>query len=245
MGCSKVNAKNESDTKHAPFIPESSSDKLYNSIVRIEINDINIKGTGFFLKMNINDNNIHFLITCNHIITNNLINSKNEILIYFGKQRNEKKKNIVLDKNVRYIKSFKDPIDLTLIEIIAEDEIPENKFLNPDLNYKNGFNLYNDNFFYLAGYPNNGSLIYERCISSGKIIGIGKYEFKHTLDTRSGSSGSPICTRDTINVIGIHKKGDEYKNINFGIFLGLVIEEKEFIKEKKKKGRRREKRRRR
>ena len=41
----------------------------------------------------------------------------------------EKEKNIVLDKNVRYIKSFKDPIDLTLIEIIAEDEIPENKFL--------------------------------------------------------------------------------------------------------------------
>ena len=124
---------------------------------------------------------------------------------------------------------------MTLIEIIAEDKIPENTFLYPDLNYKDGYDSYKDNFFYLAGYPNNGSLIYESYISSGKIIEIGNYEFKHTMDTRFISSGSPICTRDA-NVIGIHKKGDNSKNINFGIFLGLVIDklETEFIQEKEK-----------
>ena len=39
-------AENESDTRHAPFIPESVSVKIYNSIMRIEIS--NQMGTGFF-----------------------------------------------------------------------------------------------------------------------------------------------------------------------------------------------------
>ena len=91
-GSSSIKAKKERDTKHAPFISVSNLYKLFNSIIRIEINGINVKGTGFFLKMNINGNNMYFLITCNHIITNNLINSKKEIVIYFGKTTKEEKK---------------------------------------------------------------------------------------------------------------------------------------------------------
>ena len=40
---------NEIDTKHAPYIPESATDTLYNSIVRIEKK--NLIGTGFFMKI--------------------------------------------------------------------------------------------------------------------------------------------------------------------------------------------------
>jgi len=218
---SNKSKKNESDTKHAPFIPETCSDKIYNSIMRIEINaKKNIIGTGFFLKLH---NNI-FLITCYHVISNDLINSKNEIVLYYGKKEKEEKRIIKLDKNLRFIKSFENPIDISLIEITDEDNIPKNKFLLPDLNYKNGYEFYLNKFFYLAGYPNNGSLMYERCISSGKIIEIENYEFKHSLDARIGSSGSPICTRDGLNVIGIHSKGDKNEPINYGIFLGLIID---------------------
>lgn len=46
------NRINANDTKHAIYIPESASDKLYNSIVRIETG--NSTGTGFFIKILLN-----------------------------------------------------------------------------------------------------------------------------------------------------------------------------------------------
>ena len=60
---------------------------------------------------------------------------------------------IILDRNERYIKSFKGPIDVTLIEIIEKDNISGDKYLVPDLNYKNGFNNYLNNNFYILGNP--------------------------------------------------------------------------------------------
>ena len=86
----------------------------------------------------------------------------------------EKKRNIILDKNIRFIESFEAPIDVALIEIVDEDNISEKKFLYPDLNYKMAIN-YMKKIFFLAGYPNNSSLNYERCISSGKIIKVDNY----------------------------------------------------------------------
>lgn len=40
--------KDECDTDHADYIPESVSDKIYNSIVRIHLNS-GLIGTGFFM----------------------------------------------------------------------------------------------------------------------------------------------------------------------------------------------------
>ena len=54
-----------------------------------------------------------------------------------------------------------------MIEIIKEDNISKDKYLNPDLNYIYGYDRYTDNNFYLAGYPSSFD---ERCLSSGKII---------------------------------------------------------------------------
>ena len=61
--------------------------------MRIEIS--NEKGTGFFLKTNINDNSMKFSITCSHIISNDLINSKKKLIFFFGKKK-KKKKEILL-----------------------------------------------------------------------------------------------------------------------------------------------------
>ena len=41
--------KKEANTRHADAIPESAIKKLYNSIVRIKVN--NTEGTGFFMKI--------------------------------------------------------------------------------------------------------------------------------------------------------------------------------------------------
>ena len=50
------------------------------------------------------------------------------------------------------------------------------------------------------------------------------FELEHTLDTRPGSSGSPICLINNRCVIGIHKSGDKNTFINQGTFLGEIID---------------------
>ena len=217
----------ESDTHHARFIPEKSSEKLFNSIVRIDFtfNEKTFIGTGFFIKFNIKNKICHYLMTCHHIINKKFVEKKITITLYYGKFNEEKNFEIKLDNNERNIKYFEEPIDVTLIEIIKKDKINEDKFLVPDLNYKNGLNFYKNNYFYLAGYPINNMNENGRSISSGKIINIlDNSEFEHSLDTGPGNSGSPICLANNLFVVGIHKEGNRFKPINYGTFLGYILD---------------------
>ena len=190
-------------------IPESASKKIFNSIVKIKINDE--RGTGFFMKIKIkNKYDLKFLLTCNHVISKKHLNLK--IDIYYGEINDEKNIKIKLDEKERKIIFFEDPIDATLIEILEQDKISENKYLIPDLNYQNGYKFYKEKPVYLAGYPFDEIYIEERAISSGRIIDIiSEIEFSHSLNTRNCSSGSPICLKDNKCVIGIHKAGDKKK----------------------------------
>ena len=52
-----------------------------------------------------------------------------------------------MNTNKRFIKCFQTPKDVTLIEIIKSDGITEDKFLVPHLNYKNGFQVYENQIF--------------------------------------------------------------------------------------------------
>ena len=126
---------------------------------------------------------------------------------------------------MRFIRAFENEKDITIIEIIESDEIPDNKFLSPDLNYSAGYNNYSGEKIIVAGYPidkvNKG-----RHISSGEIIEImNDIEFKHNADTKNGSSRSPICSFDKQYVIGIHKQGDRKDKCNYGTFIGSVLDE--------------------
>ena len=135
----------ESKTNHAVSVPESASKKLYNSIVIIEINlEENglISGTGFFIKLNIKNVERYYLMTCEHVIREDFIKEKKSIIIYYGKVNKEKKLEIKLDTSKWRIKYFVQPYDITQIEILEQDNINKDKYLLPDLNYKNGFDLY-------------------------------------------------------------------------------------------------------
>ena len=221
---------NEVDTVHGAQIPESASDKLYNSIVRIEIKveEGTAKGTGFFMKSQIKGKEYKFLCTNYHVVSQQFVDSKIEISIYYGKKNKETKKIIKLDTNERFIKCFEEPKDICLIKIIESDKIPEDKFLSPDLNYKNGFNEYENENFYLAGYPRvDNQFLGERHISSGKIKEIKGFQFAHTLDTRNGSSGSPICLINNQKIIGIHRAGVKSEHINYATFIGVILDDLE------------------
>ena len=228
----------ESKTNHANLIPESASDILYNSIVKLVIRN-QIHGTGFFMKINVGQKEKHFLLTCNHLINNEIINSKEIIEIFYGKINQENHQSIKLNMKERLIFTFEQPIDITLIEILAKDNISDSKYLIPDYNYKNGFAFYKNKNFYMAGYPAIEGKEIERAICSGKIETIDNYEFEHTLDSRACSSGSPICLIDNKCVVGIHKQGDKIRPINYGTFIGCILnnlkgyENKEIINEKK------------
>lgn len=220
-------------------VPLSALKDLSNSIVRFDFDGQ--KGTGFFIKFKIKGQQLFTLFTCFHVIGQDFVNSKKTIIFYYGEKKNEIKKYIKLDINERFIKCFEKPKDVTIIEIIESDNIPKEIYLDPDLNYKNnGFNDYLNKKLYLAGFPRAEDIYMdyqnEVFVSSGKITDmIDNYAFEHDLDTRKGSSGSPICLINNKCVIGIHTSGNSKKPFNKGTFIGIILDEleKEYQKIKK------------
>jgi len=218
-------SRKEVNPRHADAIPESIMKKLFNSILRISINKKK-SGTGFFMKIKVNNKIMNCMFTCFHVISAQDIQNQITIDIYFGEKDKEDHREIKLDKSKRFMKVYEKE-DVTLIEIIDDDKISDEKYLTPDLNYEHGYERYLDQNFYLAGYPKNHD---ERCISSGRIIEIiftenekVNYKFYHKLDTRPGSSGSPI-TNDKGDVIGIHSDGIVLLFKNIGTFIGKVLD---------------------
>ena len=181
--------------------------------------------SGFFIEIKLKMNNYKFLFTCDHSIPQEIIDSKTKISIYYGKKYEEIKKKIVLDTDQRFIKKIKN-LDVTIIELIEEDHILENRFLHPDLNYKMGIEHYLNSQVYTAGYPNVDIHKGDKHYSSGIIkqtLNNG-YTFFHTCDTKEGSSGGPIINYDKL-VIGIHYGSYPEKKVNVGSFIGEIIKE--------------------
>ena len=149
-----------------PKISDAGRNKLNNSITRIQINGKN--GTGFFMKIKINGKEKNYLITHNQIISQEQIDSKINIdLIY-----EQAFKTISLDKNIRNIRTFENGV--IIIEIIQKDKILEDKYLHLDLNYKNGYELYQNERVCSIAYNNDYT---EKEISSGEITSIINFKF--------------------------------------------------------------------
>ena len=194
------------------IIGEKEAEMMYNSIARIEINIKGgvVSGTGFFMRIPFEKERLNFFVTNNHVIKNKIVNQDIKVNIYYGKRNSETKRVIDLNMDKRLIVFFED-MDITVIQILRSDNILDEKFLLPDLNYKNGYDFYINKPCYLAGYPNINGIgeDLDRCISPGIIVKINEeniFDFDHYMKTEIGSSGSPICLKDNLKVIGIHKK---------------------------------------
>ena len=145
------------------------SNKVYNSMTKVKINNEN--QTGFFMKIHTNAIE-NYLLTCGHQISEEEIKSKINIDLYYGNDDREHK-TIKLDRGVRYIKTFQ---SITLIEIIQDDGISEDKYLFPDLNYKIGYEKYKKNKIYFSGFIENYT---KKKTFSGEIISINDFKFTH------------------------------------------------------------------
>ena len=175
-------------------------------------------GSGFFMKYKINEKYYYYLVSCEHVIKTDLIKTKETIKIFYDNDKNNielRLLEIKLDQNERYIKAFKNimDLDITIIEIKSEDNIPENYFLVSELN-----KIYNENLInrriYILQYPNGQKLQ----VSDGYIKRINKNEFFHFASTQNGSSGSPVFLLNETKVIGIHKQSNRSENIGDFIY---------------------------
>ena len=204
-------------------------EQMKKCVCKIKLKDI--QGTGFFCKIPFPDinNRLSVIITNNHIINEELLNTKGAKIIIDFKEEDSLKE-INLDNRITFTNR---EYDITLIEIKETDNI--NNYLELDelivddiLNNNNKNMAYVDNEVYIIEYP-EGKL----SISSGQVTDIfedKKYKFFHQCRTKAGSAGSPILNISNNKVIGVHHSAVlNFKNKRGkATFLNYPI--KEFIK---------------
>jgi len=196
---------------------------IYNSIKSVcKIESPNIKGTGFLIKLYLNNKDFFCLMTNEHVVTKGLIDKKEKITIFYDGGQNSK--DIILDKKERFIKEYTNIyLDITIIQIIKIDNIDKKYFLLPYLDDLEEQNLKNK-IIYIVQFP-SGNL----GKSEGHILNINKYEITHNAGTQSGSSGSPILLKDTNQVIGIHKGKNKNEPKKCGDLIFPIIQDLESI----------------
>ena len=162
----------------------------------ISVNQNNIYGTGFFMKLLENQ---RCLITNNHVISQDNIYNDVEIEIY-----NQKKMKLNL-KN-RKIKYFPKPKDITVIEIKPSD------------------NIYNDVLFLDFDLNSNGEKAKYGCGKIVKVNDF-EFDHDIETESGASGSPIILCNSNinSIQVIGIHKEANYIKNLNSGTFIGEIF----------------------
>ena len=176
----ELNYQNESLTENSDILPiknELPFIKGSLSVCKIEINcyegDYGKRkirnppkssfGTGFFLKIKHDENENeyqYYLVSCEHVIQKEIIEKNNEILnySYFYESR---RKSIILNTNERFIKEYMtdNNADITIVQILKEDEIPIEFFLEPDYSIKD-YKKYRSKEIIIHQFPNAGEQAY-------------------------------------------------------------------------------------
>jgi len=189
-------------------------DQMKNCICKINAQEM--YGTGFFLKINFEDNtSINVLTTSYRLIDEKYLTDNKEINILLNDYKTriidlEKKRNIYTNKEY----------DLTLIEINKKDNI--NTFFDIDENILSNDNpklFYENKPIYIIHYLNMEKVSF----SYGICSELNEAEIKHTCIIKQGSYGSPILNFANNKVIGITK--EQNRNYNLGTLLKFPITE--------------------
>ena len=119
----------------------------------------------------IKDKIYNCLVTNYHVISQNLINFKNTIILVL---RDGREKEIIISDSKRYIKCLEPPKDITITEILDEDKINNYiKYLFLDLNYLYGYEYYENEDIFMLQHPFGQNIEY----GTGKILKIKNYFF--------------------------------------------------------------------
>ena len=116
--------------------------------------------SGFLIKFFKRDQDFLCLMTCEHVITKEMINRRDTINMYYDSE--SKKREIKLNPDERFIKAFTDfEMDVTVVEILPKDNIPSDYFLLTLLDYRDNFNALVGKEIDIIQYP-KGKLYYSR-----------------------------------------------------------------------------------
>ena len=217
MGC--LSDKSNIEDFNKSSIPDSI-ESVTKSIAKINYQDK--MSIGFLIKFFKDDKEFFCLMTGGEeIMSSDMINHKEDIKFFYDNESKIKK--ITLNSEKRLIKNFKDiGINSTVIEILPEDEIENDYFLSPVINYINNFNELKNEDIFIIQFP-KGKMTY----STGKIKNINKYDFTHTTKIENELEGNPIFLKGSKKVIGIQKNSKNEAN-----FIGPIFNYFQNFKEK-------------
>ena len=196
---------------------EKILNQMKKSVCKIKRKEI--KGTGFFAKLPYRSKYKKVLITCEHILKEEDIINSNIITISINNEEQYKEINLGINR----LKFTDKSLDITIIEIKEEDKIEEDNYIELDERYNLGQvrERYQKESLYILNYPKGEDIV----VSYGLAKDISDKEIFHTCSTEEGSSGSPILSLKSLNLIGIHKGNCIKRNFNKGIFIKYVIDE--------------------
>ena len=223
-----ISDDDEININNSDIIPMNLLDEFKKSICKIIVGGGS--GTGFLVKLKNKKNFIYYCITCEHVITKKCIESKKEIEIDYN--YNNKKFEMLkinLDGEKRFIRRYQYlGVDATAVQIF-ENEIDDTYFyflekdnFNIAKDFKNDIGKFKNRPIFIFQIPNN-YLSY----STGKITSNRNLTcFYHSSSTIPGSSGSPILiyANNKINIIGIHRAGDNKTKLNIGNYIESLLD---------------------
>ena len=204
---------------------EKILEQMKKCICKIIVNGC--QATGFFCKIpfpNIN-NMLHVLITCNHVIGEQLLNQEEARILLDIKEEDQPRELCLYHRLYYTNKEF----DITIIEIKSEDKIfnfleLDDIIINDILNNINKTIIFQDETICVLQYP-EGKLSVSYGIFD-RIFEDKKYPFVHKCATEEGSGGSPILNINNNKLIGLHIGSYRWK-YNLGLLLNYPI--KDFI----------------
>ena len=165
------------------------------------------KGKGFFCK--IPSKNINLLITSNQIINNNFLDKEIELKLYV-----DNKEKIINLKLNRYI-YIDTNLEFTLIEILKEDKIADELFLEVDENINMNLNNYKFEIIKSFGYDDKGINNFESNLEIKNNENNIEFLYNNIKNKQYCYLGTPIILKKNSKLIGLFKKyNNKIKNIN-------------------------------
>ena len=186
------------------------------------VNGKQLEGTGFFCKIDYEYELIPVLITNFHVIDDDYMKNKSEIIIYI----NGDLKKINIDEKSKIYSSVKEEYDIMIIKLNEEDEIRDFLEIDQNIFKDDSTTSYEQQSIYILHYPGRSNI----SISFGcGIEHSNKFDIKHLCNTEGGSSGGPIINLTTNKVIGIHKGAindkDKKTIYNIGTYMKYPLDE--------------------
>ena len=190
--------------------------------IKFETASGTITGHGFLLGFWVEQEKFNCLMTNDNLIPKKLFNDN--IDLYLSYDKGAKSAKINLKDGKRYKRSYLEKgLDITIVEIIEEDEIQKEYFLSPESR-----NLITDDLtkspVYIPKILSNKDCMHIR----SEIKEVNNYEFTLS-DVDKDLIGNPIFLGDSINVIGILKEINDNNQIKADFIHPVVHLIKELI----------------